>query len=148
MIRFFLIFCFAIISGVTYSQRIFKGLEPSSVITYTSKDTSYSFHVTNEKITNLRSSTYYWFGQGDIRSTQGGYSGKLIDGVFEKFNRKNALIEKGEFENGLKEGTWTKWYPNGKFLSQYRWRNGQRDGDFEEFHPGGGRSEERSVGKV
>src|SRR6185369_14012722 len=134
----FCIICFFFASITAPAQRIMRGLEVSSVISYTNKDTSYSFHVTNEKVTNFKSSSYYWYGQGDLRSTQGNYSGKLLHGAFEKFNRNHALIEKGKFENGLKEGTWTRWYPDGKFQSNYRWRNGARHGRFEEYHLGGG----------
>ena len=67
---------------------------------------------------------YYWFKQQEIRTTQGGYDGKLLNGLYKKFSPNHNLMEKGKFKFGLKYGEWIYWKPNGDIDRMEKWRNG------------------------
>lgn len=79
-----------------------------------------SSHYPRKKL--LPGSHYYWYGSGKINMNQGSYSGKLLHGKYEVFDKSNRLIRQGNFDYGLKQGTWTAWYPNGlkKEVSDYK----------------------------
>lgn len=67
---------------------------------------------------------YYWYKSQEIKLTQGGSGGRLLDGVYEHFYANKQLAEKGYFKKGLKHGTWTYWNKEGYILRVERWRNG------------------------
>src|SRR5688500_101 len=56
---------------------------------------------------------YYWYSANQINTTQGGFSGSLLNGLYSDFYRNKNLKEKGEFDHGLKTGEWMAWYDNG-----------------------------------
>jgi antitoxin component YwqK of YwqJK toxin-antitoxin module len=72
---------------------------------------------------------YYWFTLNQIHKTKGGYSGKVLNGLYQVFNSTNDLIEQGEFKNGLKTGKWTRWYKNGQIANISNWVNGTLEGE-------------------
>jgi hypothetical protein len=73
---------------------------------------------------------YYWYGSNAIHTTQGDYSGKLLDGSFQEYYSDKSLHEQGEFKKGLKEGTWKTWQENGALDEIATWHNGLKDGEF------------------
>ncbi|QKJ31053.1 hypothetical protein HQ865_15255 [Mucilaginibacter mali] len=82
--------------------------------------------VNNEK-------TYYWYSANAIHTTQGGYSGKLLQGSYNEYFLNKNLKEQGNFLKGLKNGLWKKWNENGVLLESVNWADGFKRGKFEVF---------------
>lgn len=80
---------------------------------------------------------YFWYGNNSISSTQGGYSGKLLDGQYSEFYDNKDLKEQGFFKSGLKDGSWKTWRENGVLLSMQNYREGLLDGRFYEYGTSG-----------
>ncbi|TKG88107.1 hypothetical protein EYV94_27625 [Puteibacter caeruleilacunae] len=76
---------------------------------------------------------YYWYEQGKIHQNQGGFSGLLLEGSFEKCTLTGFLIEKGEFKGGLKNGEWKKWDLKGNLIYSEYWKDGYREGPSWEY---------------
>ncbi|WP_407427529.1 toxin-antitoxin system YwqK family antitoxin [Arcticibacter sp.] len=74
--------------------------------------------------------TYYWFKAGTIHHTQGGYSGRLLNGHFSSFYLTKNLKEEGDFTNGVKSGLWRNWRENGILERTAYYRNGLENGRF------------------
>jgi hypothetical protein len=131
--------CAAIAQDKHFKGSMFSDLEVVTSRSQTKGDTIYKFHVSEEEhnIPSESMKRYFWFHQGEMRSTVGNYSGKLLHGGFEKFDRKGNLYEKGEFNNGLKTGEWLTWFPNGRLSRRVTWQNGLRKGKYEEFQSSG-----------
>ncbi|HEY9000690.1 MAG TPA: hypothetical protein VIM89_05020 [Mucilaginibacter sp.] len=71
---------------------------------------------------------YYWYSANDIHCTQGGYSGKLLNGTYIEYYPDKNLKEQGSFKKGLKSGVWKKWNNDGTLASVTTWKRGlQRD---------------------
>lgn len=123
-----------------FRQRMFKDLTLSSVQTFSFGDSVYHFSLVSPKMDDYsveEGKRYFWFNDGVVKSTVGGYSGKLFNGRFEKTGRDGSLLEKGRFINGLKEGKWIAWFENGLLSSKCYWRSGLRTGDFLFYHDNG-----------
>jgi len=75
--------------------------------------------------------SYYWYSAGKIKITQGGYSGKLLNGLYNECYLNKNLKEQGEFKKGLKNGLWKSWIENGKLVQAINWKNGVKNGGFE-----------------
>lgn len=73
---------------------------------------------------------YFWYSSNTIHSTQGGYSGRLLNGNYKEFYPNKTLKEEGNFKNGLKEGLWKDWNDAGNLMQQYTWKKGLRSGKF------------------
>lgn len=121
-------------------QSMFRDLRVTNTITRSIRDTIFTFHVEaidedDMQLDLLRE--YYWFHQGEIRKTQGNYTGKVLHGPFEKFDRDGYLLTKGTFNHGLKTGVWLNWHTNGKIAQQCSWKDGYRIGRFVEYYPSG-----------
>jgi antitoxin component YwqK of YwqJK toxin-antitoxin module len=67
---------------------------------------------------------YYWYSANMIHSTQGGFSGKLLNGQYEEFYLNKNLKQQGTFKKGLKDGAWKTWGENGMLLETSTWKNG------------------------
>ncbi|OJW17950.1 hypothetical protein [Mucilaginibacter sp. 44-25] len=80
---------------------------------------------------------YYWFGNSDIRRTQGGFSGKLLNGLYRAFYEDGSLKESGAFKGGVKDGVWRSWNSNGAISQLLTYRNGFRQGRFVVYQPDG-----------
>ena len=72
--------------------------------------------------------TYFWYKARKINSTKGGYSGSLLDGGYDKFNKDKKLIQQGNFKRGLKHGVWKSWHENGELKSSCNYRKGLKRG--------------------
>lgn len=90
-----------------------------------------------QKTSCCRDVWYYYYDKGDIRRTQAGYTGSLLDGRFETFYSSDNLRQQGGFVKGLKQGLWRSWHVNGRVYREERWRKGKLHGPFSEFSTGG-----------
>jgi hypothetical protein len=133
------IFLLALAPFFVKAQWAFRGLETSNTITLAIKDTVYSFHVRlqEKEVKPSLIRNYHWFHEGELRRTQGNYTGKLLHGALQKFDRNGMLLEKGDFKDGLKTGLWLTWHSNGNLSGRYSWKNGSRSGKFEEYYATG-----------
>ena len=110
-------------------------IAPSHFI-ITKNDTVYSFYAV--KPVNIKKAkenkVYYWFKKDTLLKTEGGFDGRILDGVFKMFYPNKNLSESGTFRNGLKINEWKAWYPNGKIQTITNWKNGEKNGLFEEYN--------------
>ena len=67
---------------------------------------------------------YYWFSANGIHFSQGGFSGKLLNGSYNEFYPDKNLKQQGTFKNGLKDGNWKSWNEDGTLSSATKWKNG------------------------
>ncbi|WP_369434704.1 hypothetical protein ABZR88_02510 [Mucilaginibacter yixingensis] len=81
--------------------------------------------------------TYYWYSSNHVHTTQGGYSGRLLNGAYSEFYENKELKEQGKFKKGLKSGEWKKWNEQGKLLAIVTWHEGIQSGDFSVFDEDG-----------
>lgn len=72
-----------------------------------------------------KSKTYYWYKSQNVMSTQGGSSGLLLDGIYERFYSNKQLAVKGFYKKGLKHGAWTYWNEQGRLMKEEQWRKGK-----------------------
>ncbi len=78
--------------------------------------------------------SYYWWSGKQIQVTQGGYSGKLLHGVFTVYYLNKQLKEQGSFKKGLKNGEWKEWNENGKLTLRTNYFEGVADGSFYKYN--------------
>jgi hypothetical protein len=89
-------------------------------------------------ISNMKSDrSYAWFSGNQIRYTQGGYSGKLLDGVYNEFYDTKGLKTQGLYQMGLKTGNWKSWGEDGKLDSIIHYASGNANGRFEKYDQDG-----------
>jgi len=67
---------------------------------------------------------YYWYEANEIHSTQGGFSGKLLNGTYNEYYPNKNLKEQGGFKKGLKTGTWKSWNKDGTLAEITKWQKG------------------------
>jgi len=67
---------------------------------------------------------YFWYGSNAIHETQGGYSGRLLNGLYSAFYLNKNLKEQGNYKKGLKNGVWKSWGGDGSLLSTTTWKHG------------------------
>ncbi|WP_461788819.1 toxin-antitoxin system YwqK family antitoxin [Pedobacter sp.] len=73
---------------------------------------------------------YYWLAGSQINITNGGYSGKVLNGMYTSFYLNKQLKEQGNFNNGLKHGEWKQWRDDGSLISRINFNAGLEHGDF------------------
>jgi hypothetical protein len=69
---------------------------------------------------------YWWYNAGTIRSTQGGFAGKLLNGKYQEFYPDKSLREDGSFKKGLKDGCWKTWNNDGTIRESTYWHKGRQ----------------------
>ena len=67
---------------------------------------------------------YYWYNANTIHSTQGGFSGTLLNGQYTEYFLNKNLKEQGIFKKGLKNGVWKSWNEDGTLSQGITWKNG------------------------
>ncbi len=67
---------------------------------------------------------YYWYSSNKIHFTQGGFSGKLLNGGYNEYYLNKNLKEQGNFKKGLKDGAWKSWNEEGTLSQLSIWKNG------------------------
>lgn len=80
---------------------------------------------------------YYWYSGNSIHTTQGGYSGRLLNGVYLEYYLNKNLKEMGAFKKGLKDDIWKSWNENGILTQFHTWKNGVKSGEFNLFDDAG-----------
>jgi antitoxin component YwqK of YwqJK toxin-antitoxin module len=76
---------------------------------------------------------YYWYSANKIKQTQGGYSGTLLNGLYQEFYLNKNLKQEGTFDKGLKDGTWKEWTEEGILIQSITWSDGIKNGNYELF---------------
>jgi antitoxin component YwqK of YwqJK toxin-antitoxin module len=84
---------------------------------------------------------YYWYSGNSIHSTQGGFSGRLLNGRYAEYYLNKNLRQQGAFKKGLKDGTWRSWNDSGLLLESYTWVKGVKSGKFSLFDDHGERKQ-------
>ncbi|WP_426672084.1 toxin-antitoxin system YwqK family antitoxin [Mucilaginibacter sp. McL0603] len=67
---------------------------------------------------------YYWYSANAIHSSQGGFSGKLLNGQYTTYYPDKNLKEQGSFKKGLKDGIWKSWNTDGTLATMITWKRG------------------------
>jgi antitoxin component YwqK of YwqJK toxin-antitoxin module len=76
---------------------------------------------------------YFWYSSNGVHSTQGGYSGKVLNGIYTVYYPNKNLKEQGIFKKGLKDGIWKTWNESGKLTRELTWKKGTISGDFANY---------------
>jgi antitoxin component YwqK of YwqJK toxin-antitoxin module len=128
-ISLFLLFGILKLSAQNYGIELIKNR-----VTVSQDTLKATFFITDKTPRHLKDkSFYYWYTGNQLNITQGGYSGRLLDGDFKSFYAHKNIKEQGEFKKGLKSGNWKSWYPNGVLQQKVAWSSGDKDGAFQEF---------------
>jgi antitoxin component YwqK of YwqJK toxin-antitoxin module len=72
---------------------------------------------------------YFWYLNKVIHSTQGGFSGQLLNGHYVSYYPDKNLKEEGDFKRGLKDGTWKTWNQKGDLTAVVTWNDGVVESD-------------------
>ena len=67
---------------------------------------------------------YFWHRNGQLRSTKGGYSGNVLHGDFQEFDKSGRMLGKGTYYYGTKNGEWKTWNRNGEIIRLEKWDKG------------------------
>ena len=81
--------------------------------------------------------SYYWFAGNQINITQGGYSGKLLHGLYQDFYLNKNLKEEGIFKQGLKTGRWKHWSEGGRLFEESTFKHGIKNGRYSKYDTAG-----------
>ena len=102
-------------------------------------DKTLKFEITSASlaIPAYTTKTYYWYGGNQVNFTQGGYSGKLLNGNYYEYYLNKNLKTEGTFEKGLKTGIWKTWDEGGLLLDMLTWKKGVKNGLYKIFGAGG-----------
>ncbi|PWS28861.1 hypothetical protein DHW03_03235 [Pedobacter yonginense] len=76
---------------------------------------------------------YFWYSGNVLNHTQGGFSGRLLDGDYSEYYNNNNLKVQGTFKTGLKHGAWRAWTEDGILQSVTHYKFGSIDGEFMEY---------------
>jgi len=68
--------------------------------------------------------TYFWHRNGQLRSTKGDYSGNILHGNSQEFDKSGRMLEKGAYYYGTKDGEWKSWNRNGDIIRLEKWNRG------------------------
>jgi antitoxin component YwqK of YwqJK toxin-antitoxin module len=80
---------------------------------------------------------YHWYSNNQLHVTQGGFSGKLLNGSYSDFYLSNNLKEKGVFKAGLKASEWSSWTANGILTGKVNYKQGILSGGFFKYDEAG-----------
>lgn len=120
IILIFLLF----ISGTLYAQKMpYADLYKVSITENNKTIVTEIYPVANNPKAKLDLS-YYWYSADAIHTTQGGYSGKLLNGQYNEYYLNKNLKLQGTFKNGLKDGVWKSWDEDGKMIETSNWKGG------------------------
>lgn len=130
----FLGFGFSISLKAQSGDDFFKTGDYRHTINYTDhKATFYTLSALEQIKDAQTDKNYYWYSNNHISTTQGGYSGKLLHGLYSDFYLSKGLKEQGYFKKGLKTGDWKSWTEAGMLISITAYREGARNGKFNKY---------------
>jgi len=108
----------------TYAQKLpdsgfdkMRIVEPDKIVQADLKEVASAPNIKSDRF-------YYWYSGNAIHSTQGGFSGRLLNGLYAEYYLNKNLKEQGIFKKGLKDGVWKKWNENGTLSNTTTWKNG------------------------
>ncbi|HWZ23306.1 MAG TPA: hypothetical protein VNW06_11665 [Cytophagaceae bacterium] len=128
-----------LMDGVEYKNRVHIHCPTYQAVTYV---------YDGDKVIRVRDDLfYYWFAASDVKKTQGGYDGKLINGEYAAFYLNKNLKEKGNFRYGLKVGIWKSWYISGRYSEIANWKKGELNGHYSSYDSSGYKKEEGNYKK-
>jgi hypothetical protein len=84
-----------------------------------------------------RDRTYYWYSANQIHTTQGGFSGHLLNGGYQEFYLDKSLKEQGTYKKGTRSGEWKTWNTNGSLGQVITWKNGVMQGSYGKYNDQG-----------
>lgn len=117
-----------VISGLLISILTFAQGETPFVHSVTSEDNGrvYQYSVIFQEMTIKTNSlvTYFWHRNGQLRSTRGDFSGNILHGNYQEFDKSGRMLEKGTFYYGTKDGEWKSWNRNGEIIRLENWKKG------------------------
>ncbi len=119
-----LLFILLIISGYTHAQTM-PDMSTKVRITATDKTIVANVNEVDDISSPKVGLFYFWYYAGGIHSSQGGYSGKLLDGTYAEYYLSKGLKEQGTFKRGLKNGIWKSWNEDGILKEAIKWKNGK-----------------------
>lgn len=129
---------FMVYTFVSYGQRDIKTFKSRKIIiTHADSVVEARTLRNNGKVNVSDDKVYYWYQSNRVYSNKGGYSGKLLDGLYKVFNRDGNLVTEGNFKSGLKVGEWKTWYKNGELRIIGSYKDGKREGKFRLYNSKG-----------
>ncbi|WP_448105153.1 toxin-antitoxin system YwqK family antitoxin [Pedobacter panaciterrae] len=129
----FLVMIFILVADMAMGQYSSKDFLTHKIIVNHDNYTVVAYVKPTHKIYVESDRLYYWFSTNLIKSTQGGYSGKLLNGRYQEFFLNKSLKEWGAFSAGLKTGKWKSWDEAGKLKEEYYWDSGKRNGTYSKY---------------
>jgi hypothetical protein len=93
-----------------------------------SADTLYRFYAIKPsvKLKLKKNAEYTSYNDKSILVTQGGISGRILNGDYWVYFPNKQLKENGKFKNGIKTGEWKIWYSSGKLAEVAEWKAGYK----------------------
>lgn len=129
----FLVTIFILVADLAMGQYSSDNLLTHKIIVNHENYTIVAYVKPTHKIYVESDRLYYWFSTNQIKSTQGGYSGKLLNGRYQEFFLNKNLKEWGAFSAGLKTGKWKSWDETGKLKEEYYWDSGRKNGVYSKY---------------
>lgn len=127
----YILLVFFIVAGKAFGQSYYKNIVTDKItVNYPDYKVDASITPAKGKISVAPQSFYYWYSANRINVTQGGYSGKLLNGPYSAFYENKNLKQKGIFKNGLKSKEWSSWNENGFLQERINWKGGRENGQF------------------
>lgn len=87
-----------------------------------------TFYTNTERKKIDKTTIYYWTLKREIHSTQGGYSGRLLQGGYTEYFASNQLKLKGQLKLGVRVNEWNFWHENGILKKSINYKNGKIHG--------------------
>ncbi len=124
MKRVTLILLFFLVSVASYGQKLLDMGFSKIRISEADKTILAEINPVNHNPKAHQDLFYYWYSANIIHSTQGGYSGQLLNGQYTEYYLNKNLKEQGIFKKGLKDGNWKDWNEDGTLNQTATWKNG------------------------
>jgi hypothetical protein len=121
---FFFLFFFCILSLGAFSQRLPDYGINRIRLTQSDETIVATIEPVSSNPSIKQNLLYYWYSANTIHHTQGGFSGKLLNGLYTAYYPNKNLKEQGNFKKGLKDGIWKNWNEDGSFAKTCTWNNG------------------------
>lgn len=128
--KFFRLYISLLLLIILIPEAISKDPAPVRDITLVQPDSVIKTAIWNaQPKRNIRlDRNYFWFYNNTICHNLGGYSGKLLHGKYEVFDKAKRLVCTGSFKYGLKEGEWIFWFTNGQIKEYIDYKKGKIQG--------------------
>ncbi|NQD71729.1 hypothetical protein HP439_13445 [Sphingobacterium shayense] len=95
------------------------------------------FTVTEKSTKTKSQKIYSWYQSQKVQHTQGGYSGKLLDGKYTSYYSNKHLAKQGSYKNGLANGTWKFWREDNMLQKEEQWKQGRQNGTTSHYNERG-----------